>query len=198
MGKDVETSRAALRTLLYNKISFKKIVSVITKLSILKVAFGLLSERFGFGFFTKIFIISMQLEQVPKKNSKVFLSSDCDKFNRRIPEIHQQISDDALLDIHNIQNQIGNMVRNGAKFSKFEVKAEDVLPGAHYSGTCRMGLDKNSSVVDPDLCYHGLKNLYVCDASVIPKIGNANLTFTIAAFALRLADYLTIHSDGVK
>ena len=87
---------------------------------------------------------------------------------------------------------------NEAKFSKFEVKAEDVLPVVHYSGTCRMGLDKNSSVVDPDLCYHGLKNLYVCYASVIPKIGNANLTFTIAASARRLTDYLTIHSDGVK
>ena len=97
-----------------------------------------------------------------------------------------------------MQSHFSHIAMNGAKFSKFEVKAEDVLPGAYYSGTCRMGLDKNFSVVDPDLCYHGLKNLYVCDASVIPKIGNANLTFTIVAFALRLADYLTIHSDGVK
>jgi len=87
---------------------------------------------------------------------------------------------------------------NGAKFSIFEVKAEDVLSGTHYSGTCRMGLDNNSSVVGPDLCFHGLKNLYVCDAFDIPKIGNANLTFTIVAFALRLADYLNIHSDGIK
>ena len=61
-----------------------------------------------------------------------------------------------------------------------------------------MGLDNNSSVVDHYLCYHGLKNLYVCDASVIPKIGNANITFTVAAFALRPADFLTINTDGTK
>lgn len=61
-----------------------------------------------------------------------------------------------------------------------------------------MGLDNNSSIVDPPLCYNGLKNLYICDAFDIPKIGNANLIFTISRFALRLADYLTIHSDGTK
>lgn len=97
-----------------------------------------------------------------------------------------------------MQSHFSHIAMNGAKFSKFEVKAEDVLPGAHYSGTCRMGLDNNSSVVDPDLCYHGLKNLYVCDAFDTPKIGNANLNFTIAAFALRHSDYLNIHSDGTK
>ena len=43
----------------------------------------------------------------------------------------------------------------------------------HPVGTCRMGPEKHS-VVDPKLRVHGIANLYVADASVMPKITSAN------------------------
>jgi choline dehydrogenase-like flavoprotein len=47
----------------------------------------------------------------------------------------------------------------------------------HPCGTCRMGKvgENQTSVVDPRLRVHGVKNLRVVDASVIPRITNANL-----------------------
>lgn len=43
----------------------------------------------------------------------------------------------------------------------------------HPCSTCRMGTDE-MSVVSPDLAVHGVENLFVCDASVMPKVTHAN------------------------
>jgi choline dehydrogenase len=45
----------------------------------------------------------------------------------------------------------------------------------HPIGTCKMGYD-NMAVVDPQLRVHGVKNLRVADASIMPYIvsGNTN------------------------
>ncbi|NCX49609.1 MAG: hypothetical protein EBW81_09000, partial [Gammaproteobacteria bacterium] len=44
----------------------------------------------------------------------------------------------------------------------------------HPCGTCRMGNDAATSVVDTDLRVHGLEGLRVVDASVFPNITSAN------------------------
>ncbi|VAW16161.1 Oxidoreductase, GMC family [hydrothermal vent metagenome] len=43
----------------------------------------------------------------------------------------------------------------------------------HPVGTCKMGVD-DEAVVDPELKVHGIKNLRVCDASVMPQIPSSN------------------------
>jgi len=189
-GKNIKNLREALKLLIYNKFSLKKFFSIILNPNIFKLSLGLLSEKFGFGFFTKSFLISMQFEQSQKESSKVILSKDYDEFNRRIPQININISDEMMLDLKKLQDRFFEIARNDCKFEKFNISSGDLISGAHYSGTCRMGFDKNSSVVDSNLKYHDIKNLYVCDSSVLPKIGNANLVFSISAFAIRLANHL--------
>ncbi|MDM3870620.1 GMC family oxidoreductase [Porticoccus sp. W117] len=60
----------------------------------------------------------------------------------------------------------------------------------HPCGTCRMGSDPSSSVLDEDCRVHGLNNLYVLDASFMPTSGGTNPSLTIAANALRVASKL--------
>ena len=56
---------------------------------------------------------------------------------------------------------------------------------AHPQGTCRMGLDPRSSVVNPDFQVHGIPNLYVCDTSIFPTTSSTHTmtpTLTMAEF----------------
>lgn len=59
----------------------------------------------------------------------------------------------------------------------------------HPSCTCKMGYDKDS-VVDTDLKVHGLDNLYVVDASVMPYITNGNIHAPVLMLAEKAADII--------
>ena len=59
----------------------------------------------------------------------------------------------------------------------------------HAGGTMRMS-DDGSGVVDTDLRFEALDNLYVADNSVAPFIPAANPALTLSALSLRLADHL--------
>jgi len=62
---------------------------------------------------------------------------------------------------------------------------------SHGVGSLRMGPDVKESVLDAQCRFHGLENLFVVDGSVFPSSGGVNPSLTIAANALRVADYLT-------
>lgn len=59
---------------------------------------------------------------------------------------------------------------------------------AHTIGTCRMGRDARSAVVDPDGCSFDVPNLYISDNSTFPSALSANPALTIMALSLRTAD----------
>jgi len=55
-------------------------------------------------------------------------------------------------------------------------------------GTCRMGRDQRTSVVDDQLRVHGHPNCFVLGTAVFPTVGTANPTLTVAALSLRVVD----------
>jgi choline dehydrogenase-like flavoprotein len=61
---------------------------------------------------------------------------------------------------------------------------------AHEAGTMRMSNDPKNGVVDANLKLHNYENLYCSDLSVFPTSPAANPSLTLAALAMRLADYL--------
>jgi len=61
---------------------------------------------------------------------------------------------------------------------------------AHQMGTCRMGADKRSSVVDLDGQSWEIQNLYVADASVFPTSSGANPMITTLAMSHCIAQRL--------
>jgi choline dehydrogenase-like flavoprotein len=80
----------------------------------------------------------------------------------------------------------------GHLFHRFAYLKNDIpVAGcAHQAGTCRMGSDASSSVVDPNCRTHELDNLYIVDTSVFPSIGAVNPALTAMANALRVGDHL--------
>jgi choline dehydrogenase-like flavoprotein len=62
--------------------------------------------------------------------------------------------------------------------------------GQHQAGTCRMGADPKTSVVNANCRVHEVENVYVVDASVHVTNGGFNPVLTILANAYRVSDHL--------
>ena len=66
-----------------------------------------------------------------------------------------------------------------------------VRPAAHVCGTARMGRSPaEGAVVDPQGRLHGARNVWVADASVIPRIPSAPPHLTVLMVAEKIADEL--------
>ena len=63
--------------------------------------------------------------------------------------------------------------------------------GQHQAGTCRMGNDPETSVVDSHCRVHGLDNLYLADSSVHVTNGGFNPFLTVMALSYRTGTHLT-------
>jgi choline dehydrogenase-like flavoprotein len=60
----------------------------------------------------------------------------------------------------------------------------------HLLGTCRMGNDPRTSVVDRYHRTHDIRNLFLCDGSSLVTSGRGQPTMTIQALAFRAADHI--------
>ncbi len=58
----------------------------------------------------------------------------------------------------------------------------------HLLGTCRMGNDPKTSVINSDHQTHDVKNLFLCDGSSLVTSGRGQPTMTIEALAFRASD----------
>jgi choline dehydrogenase-like flavoprotein len=58
---------------------------------------------------------------------------------------------------------------------------------SHIMGTCRMGADPATSVVNADGRSWDIANLWICDGSLFPTCGGVNPSLTIQALACRIA-----------
>jgi choline dehydrogenase-like flavoprotein len=59
---------------------------------------------------------------------------------------------------------------------------------AHLLGTCRMGKDPKTSVIDIDHRTHDVRNLFLCDGSSMVTSGRGQPTMTIMALAFRAGE----------
>ncbi|MBI4209339.1 MAG: GMC family oxidoreductase [Deltaproteobacteria bacterium] len=65
-----------------------------------------------------------------------------------------------------------------------------VLVGNHPQGTCRMGTDPHTSVVGTTCETHEVKNLFICDGSVMPSAVSVNPQITIMGVAMQTAGHI--------
>ncbi|XP_018333249.1 glucose dehydrogenase [FAD, quinone]-like [Agrilus planipennis] len=64
------------------------------------------------------------------------------------------------------------------------------FPGNHPSGTCRMGLSPEDSVVNERLVVHGMRNLRVADAGIVPLTLTGHMFATAYMIGEKAADFI--------
>jgi hypothetical protein len=136
-------------------------------------------------------------EQIPNPRSQVSLGKISDAVGLRRLKIDFQYSDvdvksvirchellDAYLRRHNV-GRLDYIVQDRAA-----AIWEQAADGYHQAGTTRMASDPSNGVVDENCRVYGTENLYIASSSTFVTSSQANTTFMIGVFALRLVDHL--------
>jgi choline dehydrogenase-like flavoprotein len=157
--------------------------------------------------FTRQFRCGFLIEQTPHRENRVTLSSDFkDGLGLPRPQISYNLSDytrRGFIAAHRMKNLL--FAKMGLdEFTRIEnddpTRFEEEIDGkpvslnytgaGHIMGTCRMGNDPESSVVDKFQRSHDHSNLYLVGSSTFPTGATANPTLTLAALSLRTAKHI--------
>jgi choline dehydrogenase-like flavoprotein len=136
--------------------------------------------------------VSADVELVPSSANRVTLASGIGPGGAAGLAVHLALAEPDRRTLARVRDLIQRILHDLGAHAIVE------LPGAHgevswlfhHLGTCRMGGDPESAVVDADLRVHGTTNLYGLGSAVFVTAGAANPTLTIVALAHRLADHL--------
>ena len=136
-------------------------------------------------------------EHLPNQSSHVSLCREIDRLGRPMLNIDLRFSDadvDGVLRAHRYWDEYlrsSGVGRLDFLYDDLHDAVDRRLGGGfHQAGTTRMSLDPSDGVVDQNLAIHGVGNVFVASSSTFVTSGQANSTFMIVAFALRLVDHL--------
>ena len=134
-------------------------------------------------------------EQTPNPDSRVSLADITDLWGYRRSSVDWVVSSEDIKSMKQFFDLLRNELFSNSEYkfthSADDFQWEDIYTSAvHHVGTARMGMNKNTSVVDYNLKSFERENLYICDGSVFSTAGNVNSGLTISALAIRLANHL--------
>jgi choline dehydrogenase-like flavoprotein len=131
----------------------------------------------------------LMTEDLPLPENRVTLTSGGD-VQLAYRETNQWESDRLYAGLKYMLNHAGTAEYRFFERELFASMKVGLAGVAHQAGTCAMGDDPRTSVLDVNCKAHDLDNLYVVDASFMPSVGAVNPALTIIANALRVADHL--------
>ena len=131
--------------------------------------------------------LSCSVEVAPDANNRVELSTMKDALQIPRPKITFAPPEYSYRGLAQANRAMGDIFKR-IRATEIDLGDPRAYDGAgHIMGTCRMGNDPQSSVVDSQGRTHDHKNLFIVGSSVFPTVGSPNPTLTIAALALRAA-----------
>ncbi len=144
-----------------------------------------------------VYPLLYQSEHLPHRESRVSLTAERDVLGmpRLQPRMHVDERDiEGVLRTHELFDEY--LRRHSLGHLEYLVEDREkairdrFFYGCHQSGTTRMSARSEDGVLDANLAVHGFEDLFVASSSAFPTSSQANSTFTIVAFALRLAEHL--------
>jgi choline dehydrogenase-like flavoprotein len=132
--------------------------------------------------------LSCSVEVAPDPNNRVELSTLKDNLGLFRPKITYAPPDYSFKGLDQATKTMADMFRLIGETNPDLGTDPKAYDGAgHIMGTCRMGKDPKTSVVDAQCRTHDHKNVFIAGASVFPTVGSPNPTLSLAALALRTA-----------
>ncbi|AKD57249.1 GMC oxidoreductase [Spirosoma radiotolerans] len=141
------------------------------------------------------YALHFHAEQVPDANNRMELGPDGEGL-----VVHYDLTEADIQSVIKLHRVLDTWLRDCGCGELIYWYTEDELPaairsmsrdGIHQSGTTRIADSPAKGVVDQNLKVWGTQNVFVCSSSVFPTSGQANPTFFLGAFAIRLAEYLS-------
>jgi choline dehydrogenase-like flavoprotein len=90
-----------------------------------------------------------------------------------------------------LQQRASELLEASGALKHWSFPVDEQSFAVHLLGTCRMGNDAKTSVINTDHRTHDIKNLFICDGSSFVTSGRGQPTMTIEALAFRAADRIT-------
>lgn len=142
--------------------------------------------------FGRVLSVAAIGESLPNDGSFVTLSDKVDHTGMPIAQIHSRLDKDAIDRLRFMAQTCREIVAAVGCDDPFEeFSSVDAFSSTHVFGTCRMGDDPSSSVVNAECVSHRWDNLMIVDASVFPSSGGGESPgLTVQALAIRAADHV--------
>lgn len=135
--------------------------------------------------------------QLPEAHNRVTLSDKKDILGIPRPRIHFKVGAWTYTSAFVAAKKFKE-ISNACSGQEFRLGASPANPDSgtrhhfssnnHIMGTTIMGLKPEDSVVDSECRVHGCENLFIASSSVLSASGVNNVSLTIAALAIRVAD----------
>jgi len=134
--------------------------------------------------------IAIICEDLPEISNCVSLSNSNNRSND-LPSVsvHYELSNNSKKMLSHGVSKARHILKNAGAYKSFGFGPVRST-GWHILGTCKMGSNPNTSVVDKNGKCHDMDNLYIFDASIFVTSGGVNPCSTIQALSLYLSDKL--------
>ena len=113
-----------------------------------------------------------------------------DRWGRPSLRLTYRDHDDDLTNVQFMQKVAEQMMDAAGAVQRWSPEVEPTNGSAHLLGTCRMGDDPATSVVDRYHRSHDVENLFICDGSSMVSSSRGQPTITIMALAFRAAEHI--------
>ena len=129
---------------------------------------------------------------LPLESNSISLDADVkDAWGLPALRVTYKAHPDDLKNLHFFQDRCMELLEAAGAKQKWTFPIEDSTAAGHLLGTCRMGNDPRTSVVDKNHRTHDVPNLFLVDGSSFVTSGRNQPTCTIQALAFRAGDLIT-------
>jgi choline dehydrogenase-like flavoprotein len=141
-------------------------------------------------------------EHLPHAESRVEPVEERDAYGMPRLRTHLHFDEEDVASVRRAHEELDRVLREQG-LGEVEMLHDDVeaavreqlFGGYHQAGTTRMSELPEDGVLDANMAVHGFEDLYVASSAAFPTSSQANSTFMLIAFAVRLADQLARELD---